>query len=63
MTLAEVGPKAYLPTLEKQESHLNVVSNEEITLKDGTKAYKTEIEWLHFDGRLWLTTLLASAFG
>ena len=42
MRLADVGPKAFLPLLKEWGSNLNVVSKEEITLKDATKAYRTE---------------------
>jgi hypothetical protein len=42
-------------------SNVKVISNKEITLKDGTKAYRTDIEWL-FQGSFSLTTLVVSAF-
>ena len=58
MTLADIGPKVYLPTLKEVGSNFNVVSNDEITLKDGTKAYRTEIEWLYHDGKTWITICL-----
>lgn len=62
MTLADIGPKVYLPTLKEVGSNFNVVSNDEITLKDGTKAYRTEIKGLYRDGKTQITTLLVSAF-
>ena len=62
MTLADIRPKVYLPTFKEVESNFNVVSNDEITLKDGTKAYRTKIEWLYRDGKSWAITLLVSAF-
>ena len=62
MTLADIGSKVFLPTLKEVESNFNVVSNDEITLKDGIKAYRTEIEWLYRDGKSWVTTLLVSTF-
>lgn len=61
MKLADVGPKAYAVALENAGSNVNVISNKEITLKDGTKAYRTDIKWL-FQGSFSLTTLVVSAF-
>jgi tetratricopeptide (TPR) repeat protein len=62
MKLENFGPKAYLPTLSELGTNFNVISNESITLKDGTKAYKTSIKWLWKDGKTWITTLLVSAY-
>ena len=62
MTLADIRPKVYLPTFKEVESNFNVVSNDEITLNNGTEAYRTEIEWLYRDRKSWVTTLLVSAF-
>jgi len=61
MKLADVGPKAYAVALEGVGSNVKVISNKEITLKDGSKAYRTDIEWL-FRGSFSLTTLAVSAF-
>jgi len=61
MTLADVGPKAYVFGLKTVGSNVKVISNEEISLKDGTKAYRTNIKWL-WKGTLQLRTLVVSAF-
>jgi len=61
MTLADAGPKAYALALENVGSNVKVISNKEIKLKDGTKAYRTDIKWL-WKGTLPLTTLVVSAF-
>ena len=61
MKIADVGPKALAVALEKLGSNINVISNKEIKLKDGTKAYRTDIEWL-FRRSFSLTTLTVSAF-
>jgi hypothetical protein len=57
MTLADLGPKAYLPTPEDVESDFKVLSDERMTLKNGTEAYRTQSEWLYGDGKTWTTTL------
>jgi len=59
--VADVGPRALAVALENVGSNVKVISNKEITLKDGTKAYRTDIEWL-FQGSFSLTTLVVSAF-
>jgi hypothetical protein len=61
MTLADVGPKAYVSGLKRVGSNVKVISNEEISLKDGTKAYRTHIKW-RWKGTLQLSTLIVSAF-
>ncbi len=60
MKLADVGPKALAVALEKVGSNVKVISNKGITLKDGTKAYRTDMEWL-FQGSFSITTLVVSA--
>ena len=62
MKLEDIGPKFYLPKLKEIGTNFDVISNESITLKDGTKAYKTKIKWLYKDGQIWITTLLVSAY-
>ena len=58
MKLEDIGPKFYLPKLKEVGTNFDVISNESITLKDGTKAYKTKIKWLYKKGQIWITTLL-----
>jgi tetratricopeptide (TPR) repeat protein len=62
--LSEIGSKVFLSRFIDLGigSNFEVISNEAITLKDGTQAYKTEINWLYGDGNSWLTSLLVSAF-
>jgi hypothetical protein len=61
LQLADMGPKAYAAALKSVGSNVKVISNEEIKLKDGTKAYRTDIEW-KWKGVFALTTLVVSAF-
>jgi len=61
MKIADVGPEAFAVVLENVGSNVKVISNKEIKLKDGTKAYRTVIEWL-FQGSFSLTTMVVSAF-
>ena len=44
--LKDYGPEIYAPILENHGSNIKVISNKEITLKCGTKAYQTDITWL-----------------
>ena len=62
--LSEIGTKVFLSRFVKLGigSNFEVISNEGFTLKDGTQAYRTEINWLYGDGNTWQTTLLVSAF-
>jgi CubicO group peptidase (beta-lactamase class C family) len=62
MKLADMGPKVHVSTLEKLGTNVNVISNREIRLKDGTKAYRTDIEWLSKDISLTITRTIVSAF-
>ena len=43
MKLEDFGPKQYASWMNKFGSNITVISNREITLKDGTKAYRTDI--------------------
>jgi hypothetical protein len=61
LKLADVGPKALAAAYRNVGSDVQVISNKEITLKDGTTAYKTRINWL-FQGSFPLKTLAVSAF-
>ena len=59
--LEDFGPKFYAPNLESVGSNIKVISNKEITLKGGTKAYQTDIKWL-WNNSLPITTYLVSAY-
>jgi len=62
MKLADVGPKGFAPVLEKDVgAEVEVLSNEEIELVDGTKAYRARMEWLNKQ-KVLITLLLVSAF-
>ncbi len=59
--LEDFGPKFYAPELVNVGSNIKVISNKEITLKCGTKAYQTDIKWL-WNNSLPITTYLVSAY-
>ena len=59
--LKDFGPKAYASWMKKYGSNITVILNEEITLGCGTKAYRTDIEWL-LKNSTPLTTNLVSAY-
>ena len=61
LELEEFGPKLYAPSLKNVGEEIEVISNKEITLICGTKAYRTEIKWL-WDRYLPIRTILVSAF-
>ncbi len=61
MTLADAGPKVLASAYKTVGSDVHVISNKEIALKDGTRAYRTDINWL-FQGSFPLKTLAVSAF-
>ena len=61
MTLADLGPKALASAFKNAGSDVHVISNKEIALKDGTRAYRTRINW-RFQGSFPLKTLAVSAF-
>jgi CubicO group peptidase (beta-lactamase class C family) len=61
LDLEDFGPQAYAQALEKFGSHIRVTSNKEVTLQCGTKAYRTDIQWMAND--FWpVTTLVVSAY-
>lgn len=59
--LEDFGPKFYALELKNVGSNIKVISNKEITLKCGTKAYRTDIKWLWNNSRP-ITTFLVSAY-
>ena len=61
MKLEDFGAKLYAQELENVGSNIKVISNQEITLKCGTKAYRTDITWL-WDNRVPITTFLVSVY-
>lgn len=62
MSLDNVGPKVFVPNAERNMlTKVTVLSNDAITLKDGTHAYRTRVEWVHRKG-FFLTGLVVSAF-
>lgn len=61
MKLSDFGPRFYGAALENVGSHIRVVSNREIRLKDGAEAYRTVIEWL-FQDSFPVISLVVSAF-
>jgi hypothetical protein len=61
MKLEDFGPKQYASWMKKFGSNITVTSNKEIMLKDGTKAYRTDIEWIMKNNQP-VTTNLVSAY-
>ena len=59
--LEDFGPIGYAKLLKGVGSNIKVISNEEIRLKCGTKAYRTDITWLWND-ILPITTFLVSVY-
>ena len=61
MKLEDFGPKLYARELENVGSNIKVSSNKEITLKCGTKAYRTDISWV-WNNSVPITTFLVSVY-
>jgi len=61
MKLADFGVQYYTNLLQSVGSNIEVLSNKEITLKCGTKAYRTDIKWL-WNGTFPISTVLVSAY-
>ena len=61
IALADFGTQYYSKGLQNVGSNIEVISNKEITLKCGTKAYRTDINWL-WNGSFPLNTVLVSAY-
>ncbi len=61
VALEDFGPVAYVKALEKFGKKIEVTSNKEVTLQCGTRAYRTDIQWMAND--FWpITTLVVSAY-
>ena len=45
MKIKDFGPQFWTQVLENYGSNIKVISNKEIVLKCGTKAYRTDITW------------------
>lgn len=61
LELEDFGPILYAAQLKKLGSNIKVISNKEITLKCGTKAYRTDITWL-VNNIIPIKTLLVSVY-
>jgi adenylate cyclase len=60
--LEDVGPSVLIPRLEKDvNAEIRLLSNQEIGLTDGTRAFKTKMEWTQRRGTF-LTAFLVSAY-
>jgi len=59
--LSEMGPKNYARDLSNAGTDIQITDNREIALKDGTKAYRTDIKW-KYRGVFPVTTLLTTIF-
>ncbi len=61
ITLADAGPKIFTEYLKDHGSDIRVVSNKKITLKDGSTAFRTDIDW-QSKSSIKLKTILVSVF-
>ncbi len=61
MKLEDFGPKGYASWIKKFGSSIEVISNNEITLNCGSRAYRTDIKWL-YNNRVQIITKLISAY-
>jgi hypothetical protein len=61
LKLEDFGPNVYASQLKGVGSNIKVISNKEIRLKCGTKAYRTDITWL-WNNILPITTFLVSVY-
>ena len=61
LKLEDFGPKIYAEIIKRVGSDIEVLSNKEMTLKCGTRAYRTDIKWIwkHY---IPLTSLVVSAY-
>lgn len=61
--LKDFAEKSYKPALEKdQKTTVTVANNKEITLSGGTKAYYSELKWVHPPSGTPLVTMIVSAY-
>jgi hypothetical protein len=61
MKIEDFGPKSYAQDLENYGSNIKVISNKEVVLKCGTKAYRTDITWL-WNNAVRMTDFLVSVY-
>jgi CubicO group peptidase (beta-lactamase class C family) len=61
LKLEDFGPKIYAEIMNRVGTDIKVLSNKEMTLKCGTRAYRTDIKWL-WNNYLPLTSLVVSAY-
>jgi len=61
INLDDFGPKFYTQALENIGSNIQAISNKEITLKCGTKAYRTVFAWL-WNNSIRITTSIVSVY-
>ena len=61
MKLEDFGPSGYAAWLADLATNIRVVSNKEITLKCGTKAYRTDLTYL-WKNFMPITTILVTAY-
>ena len=62
MKIKDIGPKFHAQNLENRyNSNIKVISNKEITLKYGTKAYRTDITWL-WRNTIWMINYIVSVY-
>jgi len=59
--LEDFGKNYYAPALKNVGSNIQVISNNKISLKCGTIAYRTDIEWL-WNNSLKITSLVVTAY-
>jgi CubicO group peptidase (beta-lactamase class C family) len=59
--LEDFGKNYYAPALQNVGSNIQVISNNKISLKCGTTAYRTDIEWL-WNNSIKTTSLVVSAY-
>jgi hypothetical protein len=64
ITLKDYAEKSYKPGLEKAVgANAKLSENKEITLSDGTKAYYSELDWVHApSGGTPITTMVVSVY-
>jgi CubicO group peptidase (beta-lactamase class C family) len=61
LKLENFGPTIYADFIKRTGSDVEVLANKEMTLKCGTRAYRTDIKWV-WNNYIPLTTLVVSAY-